>query len=306
MKIYAVAFAAAALLSACDDVQSPTDVDPGTGTPVTPVTPAEGVAPGIAANLQSVTFDPAVPGSETLLVTLKSLDGDTLATPYQRNATDDLTGYIAFTQQDDPLDRFATALAAASTDGTSQAVVVMDGGQFNRYFGGANYAQIGDYTAPESGLASYAGSYVGLLNVSPAPTPVTGAPDVLLPERPGRVSGDIFFNVDFADNGVNGAIYNRSDVDGVGVTLGNVILVDGALAADGSFAGNAENESLSGIGTFAGVLGGTDASSMSGGVHLDGDFAGISSAEEYGIFVLSQCGTAGETAVCSIVEDVNE
>ena len=63
----------------------------------------------------------------------------------------------------------------------------------------------------------------------------------------------------------------------------------------------------SGIGSFAGVLGGTDATSMSGGIHLDGDFVPESdNEEEFGIFVLNQCGTAGEAAICAGVDDVDE
>lgn len=241
-------------------------------------------------------------------VTIYALDGDTVSAVYARNATYDTPGYQAYTLQDDPLDRFFTALAATSSDGSSQAVVVMDGGQFNRFFGGASYAQIGEYTAPESGLASYAGNYVGLLNISTRDgTLPSGADADLLPQRSGRVTGDIFLNVDFADLALNGAITNRVDVDGIGVTLDTVVLVDANLAADGSFAGKAEDRELSGIGSFAGVLGGTDGASMSGGLHLDGDFIPDADLEqEFGIFVLQQCGTAGDAAICTGVDAVNE
>ncbi|MBE0414159.1 MAG: hypothetical protein IBX59_11085, partial [Yoonia sp.] len=88
-----------------------------------------------------------------------------------------------------------------------------------------------------------------------------------------------------------------------------VFLPATALNADGSFAGTAEDAGLKGIGSYAGVLGGTNASSMSGGIFIDDDtFLDIPNAAEYGIFVLSQCGTAGEAAICNDenVEDVNE
>lgn len=298
---YAAAFIAA--LSACDQVSSD---DGGTGGD-TPAPPAEGVAAAVRGNLEGATFDAA---NETLVVTLRSLDGDTVSTAYARNPDYDQGSYIAFTQQDDPLDRFATGMAATSADGSSQAVLVVDGGQFNRYFGGVNYAQIGTYTAPTSGLASYAGDYVGLLNVSTTDgTLPSGANPDILPERPGQVTGDVFLNVDFADNAVNGAIYNRVDVDGVGINVDTVFLPVTDLNDDGSFAGTAENRGLEGVGSYAGVLGGTNGSSMSGGVFIDDDtFLGIDGAEEYGIFVLSQCGTAGEAAICNDenVEDVNE
>ncbi|MBE0413275.1 thymidylate synthase, partial [Yoonia sp.] len=230
MKIFACALAAAVMLSACDDV---TVADGGTGGD-TPATPAEGVEQAVKGTLDGVTFNAA---AETLLVTVRSLDGDTVATAYARNNTYDQDGYIAFTQQDDALDRFFTGMAATSADGTSQAVVVMDGGQFNRYFGGVNYAQIGTYTAPTSGLASYAGDYVGLLNVGTRTgTLSSGASNNILPYRSGQVTGDIFLNVDFADNKVNGAIYNRVDVDSVGINVDTVFLPATALNADGSFA----------------------------------------------------------------------
>lgn len=297
---YAAAFIAA--LSACDQVSSD---DGGTGGD-TPTPPAEGVAGAIRGELEGATFDPA---SETLVVTLRSLDGDTVSTAYARTPAYDQGSYIAFTQQDDPLDRFFLGMAATSADGSSQAVLVADGGQFNRYFGGVNYAQIGTYTAPTSGLASYAGDYVGLTNVSTRDGTLPSDADVDLPERSGQVTGEIFFNVDFADNAVNGQIYNRVDVDGVGISTDDVFLPATDLNADGSFEGIAENAALEGVGSYAGVLGGTNASSMSGGILIDNDtFLGVDGAEEYGIFVLSQCGTAGEAATCNDenVEDVNE
>ena len=296
--------AIAALMVACGSAE--TTEEPGTpGNPVTPTTPASGVAPEIAGNLQSVTFDP---DAETLQVTLTSLDGDTASTTYARDTTYDVPGYIAFVQQDDPLDRFFTGYAAESADGSSQAVLVVDGGQFNRFFGGANYVQVGAYTAPDSGLASYAGTYVGLLNIGTRDGTLPSAADPdLLPERAGQVTGDVFINVDFADAAVNGAITNRVDVDGVGATLDTVVLVDATLAANGSFSGASENTANDTIGSFAGVLGGSGATSMSGGIHLTGDFIpGIDNEQEYGIFVLNQCGTAGEAAICAGLDDVDE
>lgn len=289
------------LLIACG--ASETTEEPG--TPVTPVTPVSGVAPEIAGNLRAVAFDPV---GETLQVTLTALDGDTTSTTYTRDASIVVPGYIAFVQQDDPLDRFYTGFAAESADGSSQAVLVMDGGQFNRFFGGVSYAQVGAYTAPDSGLASYAGTYVGLLNIGTrdGTLPSSEDPD-LLPERAGQVTGDIFLNVDFTDAAVNGAIVNRVDVDGVGATLDTVFLVDAALAANGAFEGSSENRANEGIGSFAGVLGGNGATSMSGGIHLTGDFIPeFDNEEEYGIFVLNQCGTAGEAAICASVDNVDE
>ena len=313
MKKFLCLAAVAALLAACDsrsDDEDPTDpatpTDPT--TPTEPTTPSE-VDQNIANNLGAFTFDPA---TDSLQVTLTGLDGDTVATTYTRDSQYDVGPngeYQAYTQQDDPLDRFYTALGRVSADGTSQAVVAMDGGQFNRFYGGASYEQIGAYSAPESGLASYAGTYAGLINIGTLDgVPTVPGSEVNQPARAGRVSGEVFMNVSFSENLMNGSITNRVDEDGLGVTLGDVIFAEGTLNNDGYFSGIAEDNEKSGIGSFAGVLGGEGATSMSGGVHLDGDFiSSVEDEKEYGIFVIDQCGTAGASAaICAGVDDVDE
>lgn len=237
-----------------------------------------------------------------------TLDSGVIDAVYARNSAYDVPGYTAFTLQDDPLDRYFTGLAAQSSDGSVQAVVAADGGQFTKYFGGVNYQQIGRYTpspaGQDTGLVSYAGSYVGLTNLSTRQGTAV-ADDInpdLLPERAGRVTGDVFLNVGFADNSVNGAIINRRYIEGTGFPIDTVFLIPSTINPNGSFSGTAQDREQISIGTYSGTFGGINATSVAGGVRLTGDFIpGVENEEEYGIFVLDRCGPSGPPAVCDIV-----
>ncbi len=310
MKNFVSMAALLALLAACGDGQpfdDVTDPDTGGGTDTDGEVPVNGVPAAVAGDMKAASYNA---DTGTLLVQI-SLDGDDVLQAYTSAGA--VGGYDRFTQQDDPLDRAFTAFAGESTDGSVTAVVAMDGGQFNRYFGGITFTQDG-YVAPDSGLASYAGNYVGLLNFGPpvgnAPG---GTPGEVIPRQSFQVTGEVFLNADFTDNLVNGAIYNRSSDFGA---MLSVALIVADVGSNGAFEGIVEisdGDPLADapgatVGTYAGTFGGTNAAGVAGGIFLDGDFLGdtFENENEYGIFVLDQCVGGGVPTVCSSVEDVDE
>ena len=303
------ATAALALLTACGDGQP---FDFGVVVPVDPPLTEEeveeqaAISTSIAGDLDGGTYSIA---AQTLTVRI-TLDATPIDAVYTRNAALDVPGYLAFSQQDDPLDRIFIGMAARSADNSVEGVLAMDGGQFNRFFGGTTFRQIGDYTeaptAPDSGLVSYAGNYVGLLNLAATsnniglPVP-PGTDPSLAPSQAMRVTGQIFINADFADNAVNGGVYDRASPDGT-VVLDDLALIVSAIDADGRFLGRVEIVGDIGttIGSYGGTFGGLNASGVAGGIHLDGEFIStVDNEEEFGIFVLTQCGLAGDAgAIC--------
>jgi len=254
------------LLAGCESraVTDPT----GSGTPTTG-TPASGTI--TVGDLQSAALDT----STNELTVQITLDGDDLLQSYGTGAA--AGAYRVYTFQNSPTDREFTAYAGTSTDESVQAVVVMDGGQFNRFFGGAAVTQA-NYTAPSGGIIDYQGSYVGLLNFGPVAG--AGVPDSVssVPNAATEVTGDVFLKADFTDGAVNGAVYNRSTG---AIDMPELVLVVGsAIGADGSFSGAVEDSiTQTAQGTYSGVFGGTDAAAVAGIVELE---------REIGIFVLDQ------------------
>ncbi|WP_322889763.1 MULTISPECIES: thymidylate synthase [unclassified Yoonia] len=311
MKNIAYAVVAMAALTACDGVGGGDSGPGGPGGPTDPGTPppVNDVPAQIAGDLKAGTFNPADGGTMIVRITL---DADVLDAVYTRNSDYDVPGYLAFTTQDDPLDRFFTAFGRESSDGSVQAVLAADGGQFTKYFGGATYRQTSAYTAPSGGLASYAGDYVGTLNVGTREgTLPSTAPAELRPLRSFRVSGQVFLNADFTDGSVNGAVYNRRLMDDADGPLGTptpietIFLIPAAVATNGSFSGVVENIAQDSLGSYAGIFGGTNASSVAGGIRLEGDFlTDFTNEEEYGIFVLDRCGTT--PTICLEVDQLGE
>lgn len=264
----------------------------------------------LASNLQTATYDPA---TGMLQLHLTSLDASPIIASYVRTPGLDVGGYEAYTVQDDPLDRHFTAMVAQSPDGTVRAGVVSDGGQFNRFYSGGFYERTGAYqppsvSGPTTGLVSYAGNYAGVTNLN-APggpellPPPGGADPSILPAQSARTQGQIFLNVDFGNNAVNGNINSRTLVD-AGTALPTVVLVDGAIAGDGTFLGKIEydGDPTLQIGDFGGIFGGANAASVGGIVSLDQFFDDTSIAQgaerERGVFVLVQCGQPGDDPAC--------
>ncbi|MEM6896385.1 MAG: thymidylate synthase [Pseudomonadota bacterium] len=261
--------------------------DPGTPTDVPDV---------LAGNLASASFNST---DDTWSIVLTSLDAGTETGVYTRDGTLDVDIYEAYTVQDDALDRHFTLLVAESVDGAIRAGTVADGGQFNRYFGGMFYERTGAYD-PATGLAEYSGTYAAVTNINGNGAPLLappGAADPLdLPAQAGRIEGTVFMNVDFVDNTINGAIRNRVLIDD-SLDLPDVVLVVGDIDSDGEFIGGAELEDQTAIGTYGGIIGGTDGQFLGGGTSLAGFTDDFDNEEEYGVFVLENCDTSG-AAVC--------
>lgn len=323
MKPYALMFGAALALAACGgDGTNPFDQDDegGTGGTDTSTIPAE-----VAGDVERVSFNPA---TQTLTVSGVTLENTDYSATYGRAPALDVTDgagaviYQAYFTQSDPLDRPAIGFGRESgNSGAVRGGVAVTGGQFNRYFGGTYYERDGGFTPPpvtdnNQGLVSYAGRYVGLTNIQDngnalvlAPAP--GTNPALTPGSPIVVEGDIFLNVDFADNTVNGAVYNRDFRDYQGVyALPNIVLVATDIDDTGRFNGTEiEYQGIldNDIGDYAGIFGGPNAEGVAGGVRLNefdgqGDPSGFDGEEEYGAFVLDQCGTPdANAAVCAQV-----
>lgn len=334
MKQTVASLLVCALLTACASGSNPykddgTNGDGGNGDgtngdDTTTVDTPVSVPSAIAGNISNVSFDSA---AGTLTVEGMSLDEVPYSAVYTRAPGLDQDGYVAFTAQEDPLDRHYTAYTRESTSGAVRATAVSSPGPRNRSFMGAHFERDGAFDPPDvtgnTGLVTYAGNYVGVTNGGDPngsdllPTgPVD--PELVVPQAL-VVHGDAFINADFADNAVEGNIYNRemldTDLNVIG-QLPSVVLVVSDIEANGTFSGTVEydtSDPLSGttveteIGTYAGVFGGTDSDSVAGGVQLEqfdgvSDNLGLTNELETGVFVLEQCGTAGAPpAICSNV-----
>ncbi len=268
----------------------------------------------IAGSVQSVTYDPS---NQTLTVVGVPFDDGPTTGVYRRRPGLDRPGYQAFTAQDGSLDRHTTAYVQ-NINGT-QAGLVVTGVQFEEYYGGVVYSR-GSFSAPvppdatqNGGLVSYAGNYIGLLNGP-------GSSEDLIDVTPGtspsatsaqaaEVTGQVLITGDFAQNQVDGVVYNRRvlDYDSNGLVSPNDanplavddLALDGtAIETDGTFAGTVSvgNQVR---GDYAGAFGGTGATEVAGGLFAQEHIAEFQNEDEYGMFVLSQCGTPSSDPVCN-------
>lgn len=327
-----LSFLALATLVACGDgnpfaaVSTGDNTGTGDGTTDDGTTTDGGTINAALSNdLANVVYNPT---AGTLFVDINALDAATDDFPlqeYSRNAAleavaTEMTaqGYEIYSYQDDALDRMFVAIVATSPDGSATGAVVMDGGQFTKFFGGVNYIT-SDYSPGEptsdTGLVSYAGTYAGLTNLDADGAqllPVPGGTDpAIRPDQTAMVEGDIFLNADFGNNSVNGAIYDRSFVNldpaiqaalTNGADLNDVFLIPTDITTAGTFFGTAENAAQEGIGSYGGAFGGDEAAAVAGGVHLDGDWLpDVDNEEEFGVFVLVQCGRSGDAAICDSI-----
>lgn len=322
MKQFLYPLLVAGIVGACSGTtgkDNPFQPDPEeeTDTVDTPTEQA-GIETTLARNVSQISR----PGGDSITVQVASLDGTPLANTFVRNPALDTAGYLAYTTQEDALDRMFVALAAQSMDGSVHAGTVIDGGQFNIYHGGGYYERDGDFDPPDigdgpgEGQVSYAGTYAGLTNVNtseganlidiPAGIDPADLPD--LPGEPYRVRGTIFLNANFADNAVNGEIYNRvliSPVDGSAeMRLDDLALIVTEIDANGEFFGNVEIDGNIGvdIGDYGGIFGGEDAQSVAGIVSISNFSDDLENEDEVGVFVLTQCGMPGDADVCDAVE----
>lgn len=309
---------ALALLSACGDgqplnfgadqpVPTPDPVDPTAPPP--PPTPAEQTQGNIADAIYN-------PGSDTLRVDISSLDSTPQYAAYRRDRSLDVGPYRAFTRQEDPLDRLFIGYArqVQGVEGT----LAMDGGQFSTYYGGVHVEQTGPYSPhrpgqPRNGLVSYAGDYVGILNLDipdgiatdrrlPVPRGTSAA---RVPGQSVRIDGEAFLNADFTNNEVNGVVDRRRIADPNTTIAGRtrlvpIFLIGSTIEDDGSFGGVVRLDPRSPVGAYSGVFGGQRAAGIAGGVFLDGDFISqVDGENEYGLFVLRQCGRSGDGRRCA-------
>lgn len=296
MKRFWLGIAMMFVVSACDSGNPWTEgEDEG---PPEVVVPAE-----LLGDLESFTYDPV---AKTLIVRGLSLDQTPFEAAYTRKPALDRVGYEAYTNQQGSLDRHTTAYVK-EIDGTRAAIVV-SGGQFEYYFGGSQYSRSGEFDRPpidvNGGLITYAGSYVGLSNYSGDGgdlLPVApGTPIDLRPVQAGEITGKTFISADFADNTVNGIVYDRIVVDNPAIDLSaqNIALAPTAIEENGTFTGDA-TQARTNKGTYGGIFGGPDASAVAGTLYVKDHIAGFDNVEEYGLFVLSQCGTATSDPVCT-------
>jgi hypothetical protein len=289
--------AIAALLAGCADevaeVIEPTDetVEIDTGDPDAPseVDIRSGVI--TVGAVQDSRFD-----GDNLRVQVP-LDGPDALQTFDLEDDARLDGFKEYSFSISDENRQYTAFAARSSGGEIVAIVAMDDGQFNRYFGGSQVIQRTAYSAPASGTASYEGNYVGLINVDTSPTP-------------GDVTGNVRIDANFADPKIEGDITNRiAVVNGTTVNLQEIVFVNSDIRADGTFAGRAEfrDPDNTGVGTYSGALAGSGSPFIGGNVSIGSDlFTGgavvggasldavigtdTSRIQEYGIFIVEACG----------------
>lgn len=293
MKRFWLGIVALAALSACSGGNPFTDPAGGGAD-------SSGIPAIIAGDLEGFSYNPT---TQTLTIRGVSQDDTPFEAVYRRRPALDVPGYEAYTAQDGSLDRHTTAYVR-ERDG-ARAAIAVSGGQFGYYFGGGNYARSGAYdppaVGPNSGLVTYAGTYVGLLNIPGDGgdlLPVTpGTPADVQPTQAAEVTGNIVINADFGDNVVTGRIYNRRMVDAARA-VENLDLEPADIAADGTFTGNLSQQ-LVDRGDYGGIFAGTDASAVAGTLFAEDHISGFTDEEEYGLFVLAQCGTPNADPICN-------
>jgi hypothetical protein len=298
MRRYWLGVAAATFLSACSGGNPWLDDGGDGGDGTTPTIPAE-----LLGDLESFTYDPV---AKTLVVRGISLDNTPIDAVYTRKPGLDVPGYEAYTTQAGALKRHATAYVQ-ERDG-ARAAVIVTGGLFGQYFGGGSYSRTGAFDPPAvtepNKLVEYAGDYVGLLNIAGDDGDLLqvapGTDDDVRPDQAAEVTGSVQLIADFASNVVEGRVYDRIIVDQPTIDLSgqNIDLASTEILADGTFTGDATQIKVD-KGGYGGVFGGTDASAVAGTLFVEGHIDGISDIEEYGLFVLSQCGTANADPICN-------
>jgi len=295
MKFFLGSLAAFVALSACTDLgESPDTPDDPTGI----VVPA-----ALASDVDSIRYDSA---TATLIIMGLGLDETPFEASYTRNAALDRAGYEAYTVQDSSLDRHSTAYVR-QIDG-AYAVAVATGGQFSYYMAGTNFGRTNAYTAPTTdqpsgGIVSYAGTYVGLLNMGGSGgdlLPIApGTPKEVRPKQAAEITGQVLINADFADNRINGTIYGRQVTDDPGTAVETLRLAPTEITETGTFEGTTSVD-LTAVGQYGGIFSGTDAAAVAGSIHAANHIQAYGGdIEEYGIFVLGQCGGAHSDPLCN-------
>ena len=288
-------------LASCGGGSNPfEDTGTGTGTGTGPAGSTE-VPASLANDVSRITFDPS---AGTLSVEGLSFDGSTDPVVYNRRAGMDVTGYQAYTIQQDGAARHSTAFAGQN--GSVTAGVAATGGPRNRFFSGAFFERTGNYT-PATGEVVYTGTYVGLTNLDNSGgdlLPFPGVDPELEPSQAAAVSGDVNVRANFANRLVEGNIFNRQLVE-TGTVLPSIVLISTEITDAGSFSGTIEYDSSdpliggasvvgTSIGESGGIFGGTAATELAGIIKLtefDGptdNVLGLETELETGVFVLNR------------------
>jgi len=321
--------AALAALAACGNNNSSPNPVNGNDPGAPAADPIDGVEQltipeELAINVTGIGFsdnDPDNPLDDVLTVEGLGQDNAPFTAVYTRNPALDVEGYSAFSSQDDRLDRMYVAIAGEGPRGEVRAGSVADGGQFNRFFLGNFYERRGRFTRPDvterNGLVSYAGLYAGVTNLGDLDQdqrlPLeTDDPIETAPQQPRQTTGKVFLNVDFADNQVNGTIYDRQFTDGK--SLASLDLINAELNENGEFIGEVEfsgSPETGGQGSYGGILGGENASAVAGVIALDnifnpeeGDPEDSDFDREVGTFVLPRCGSRNASDICDGLGDL--
>jgi len=319
MKRILATTVALAALSACGD-GNPFDTtlsDDDADATVDLVIPEE-----ISSALTSFTYDPT---DETLSITGLQSDGDEATVAYNRRANLDRGEYQAYTFQDDPLDEHTTVYVREIGDVVAATAVT--GGQFTFFSGGATFSRSGNFDpiagdqSADVGLVTYEGDYVGLSDVTGPNTDLLAAPatdGALLPSQAAPVTGRVFINVEFDTGQTSGVVTNRVVESSIGdLDVPDLFFEPTQLDDDGYFSGTVQTfeEERSSVGSYAGVIGGTDSSELAGALYAsdhygenvvdgNGNTVTFEDEEEYGIFVLGRCGTnqPDHSTDCDVVD----
>lgn len=221
--------------------------------------------------------------AETLTVNMDQLDASPISGTFTRDAAAralDVPGYQAYTFQEASTHRSFIGLFRKS--GNVIAGAVGDGGQFANTVVGGIYARDGAYTRPTSGLATYTGTYAGVLNTG------LGASGPLDAVAPLRTQGTVQVNADFTNDRLNGGVINRSIVD-TATPLRDVFLQITDIAEDGTFAGTVQqfsSSSLNDVGEYGGIFGGRNANDVAAVLVFQPD-PDIAALVEQGAFAIS-------------------
>ncbi|MGV6847027.1 MAG: thymidylate synthase [Marinibacterium sp.] len=296
-RMIVAALASAATLSACSGNPFPGG---GGGTPVDP---SAGIPTDIAGTVDNISYDAA---NQVLVIEGQELDNTPYSATYVRKPALDRQGYEAYTSQESSLGRHHTAYVK-EIDG-ARAAIVMAGGQFGNVFAGGSYGRTGAFSRPDvtqpGGIVQYAGGYVGLLNASGDGgdlLPVApGTDPSIAPTQAAEVTGNILIAGDFADNSVEGIVYNRAAPDLPTLVLDDLEIFPGTVEDDGSFTGDVtQNGGTVVVGTYGGVFTGQGASAVAGSLYAADHIQSVSNEFEHGLFVLSACGTPNADPVCN-------
>lgn len=236
--------------------------------------------------------------------------------------------YAAYVYHETGLTRSYLAYVAKNARGNLIAVAAGDGGQFNEHNDGGLYVQLTAFTrpatsdAPESGLFSYMGSYVGVFSPGDFADGSDPRPPELRPVEPWVVTGTAQINGDFAHAMVEGGITDRQLFDQDGNQITSVVIDDGdpsttdspvdtstlfplalretVIAENGSFLGKVEYYGAPGqkVGDYGGTFGGLNASDVAGVLWLH-PIPNQTGIWEMGTFNLPRCDLAGASPICT-------